>query len=225
MTPGMTAPDITIILCTLNRAAILADTLASFARMRKSARRAASVLLVDNGSTDTTAAVLHDFAAREPGVRLLLEPRRGLSLARNLGLAHVETPLVAFVDDDVDFEDGWLDAVVDSFHQQPEMDALGGRTDPRFPGPRPQWFYDRLFTWYGCSRLGEHSRWMCADAQSPREGLGSLLGALVRAHTGGLMSPRRLWWHSRVPSLPDRAHRAYLHGRLTQSMRERLRPA
>lgn len=320
MTPGMTAPDITIILCTLNRAAILADTLASFARMRKSARQAASVLLVDNGSTDSTAAVLHDFAAREPGVRLLLEPRRGLSLARNLGLAHVETPLVAFVDDDVDFEDGWLDAVVDSFHQQPEMDALGGRTDPRFPGPRPQWFYDRLFTWYGCSRLGEHSRWMCAEelpygvnmafrrevlldsggfatelgrrgtnllsndetelcrrlkakghrfwycaearlhhriaperlsaawvlerhywqgisdvimerrlraagAQSPREGLGSLLGALVRAHTGGLMSPRRLWWHSRVPSLPDRAHRAYLHGRLTQSVRERLRPA
>jgi len=316
--PGMAAPHITLILCTLNRAVSLAETLASLSRMRNSARHASNVLLVDNGSTDKTSAVLHDFAAREPGVRLLREPRRGLSHARNLGLAHADSPFIAFVDDDVDFEAGWLDAVVESFRAQPEMDVLGGRTDPRFPGPRPDWFYDRLITWYGCSRLGEHSRWMrplefpygvnmafrrevllasggfaidlgrrgtnllsndetelcrrlkakshrfwyCAEArlhhriaperlspawvlerhywqgisdvimerrlklagaQSSRERWGSLLKALWLAHTGGSLSPRRLWWHARRQSLPDRAHCAYLRGRLVQALKEAVR--
>lgn len=314
----MATPHITVILCTLNRAAILAETLASLSRMRRSARHASNVLLVDNGSTDATSTVLDDFAAHEPGVRLLREPRCGLSHARNLGLTQAETALVAFVDDGVDFEPDWLDAVVDGFHRQPEMDVLGGRTDPRFPGPRPDWFYDRLITWYGCSRLGEHSRWMraqefpygvnmafrrevlqasggfatdlgrrgtsllsneeaelcrrlkakghrfwyCAEArlhhrivperlspawvlerhywqgisdvimerrlqsvgaQPSREPLGSLLAALLRTHTGGRISPRRLWWHSRQQSLPARAYRAYLRGRFMQTLKEALR--
>ena len=314
----MAAPHITVILCTLNRAVSLAETLASLSRMLARSLHQAEILLVDNGSTDATSTVLRDFAATEPGVRLLREPRCGLSHARNLGLAHAETELIAFVDDDVDFEAGWLDAVVDGLHQQPETDVLGGRTDPRFPGLRPDWFYDRLITWYGCSRLGEHSRWMrpqefpygvnmafrrevllasggfatdlgrrgtnllsndetelcrrlkaegrrfwyCAEArlhhriaperlspawvlerhywqgisdvimerrlraagaQSSREPLGSLLTALLRANTGGRISLRHLWWHSRRQSLPARAHRAYLWGRFVQTLKEALR--
>jgi glycosyltransferase involved in cell wall biosynthesis len=313
----MTAPDITLILCTLNRAAVLAETLASLSRMRKTARHSSEILLVDNGSGDATAAVLRAFAAREPRVRLLLEPRRGLSHARNLGIAHAHTPLVAFVDDDVDFDAGWLDALVESFHHQPEVDAVGGRTDPRFPAARPDWFYDRLISWYSCSMLGEQSRWMraqelpygvnmafrrevlqhsggfatdlgrcgnsllsndetelckrlkaqgrrfwyCAEARlhhrisperlSPawvlerhywqgisdvimeqrlglagvevrREGLGRQIKDLLLAHSGGFLSPRRVWWHARQQSLQERAHCAYLRGRLLQTVRERL---
>lgn len=313
----MVAPDITVILCTLNRAAILAETLASLRLMLASSRHQAEILLVDNGSTDATAQVLHDFAAAEPHARVLLEPRCGLSHARNRGLTQAQAPLIAFVDDDVDFASGWLDAVVESFHHHPEADVLGGRTDPRFPCAEPAWFYDRLVTYYGCSRLGEHSRWMaaheypygvnmafrrqilvdaggfaaelgrhgtkllsndeaelcrrikrqgrrfwyCAEARllhriaedrlNPRwvlrrhywQGISDvimerrlgeaassgspgdtwpLLKALAHAYAGGFLSPRRAWWHARQQSLQQRAHRAYLRGRLVQVLRERV---
>jgi len=70
------------------------------------------------------------------------------------------TPLIAFVNDDVDFDAGWLDSIVDSFHHRAEADVMGGNTIPLFPGQRPLWLQDNLFSWYSCSTLGENSRWM-----------------------------------------------------------------
>lgn len=310
--------EITVVICTLNRAAVLTETLKSLRQLLMTTRHSAEVLLVDNGSTDSTPQILRDFAASTNCVRLALERRRGLSYARNLGLAHAQTSIVAFVDDDVDFAPAWLDAMVESFHHQPKVDAVGGRTDPRFPEARPDWFYDRLIGWYSCSMLGEQSRWMsaqefpygvnmafrrevlqhsrgfatdlgrcgsnllsndetelckrlkaqgrrfwyCAEARlhhrispgrlSPawvlerhywqgisdvimerrlglagvevrREGLGRQLKDLLLAHSGGFLSPRRVWWHARQQSLQERAHCAYLRGRLLQTVRNRFR--
>src|SRR4051794_15402529 len=44
-------------------------------------------------------------------VRYVAEPARGLSRARNAGLRHSTTDIVAFTDDDVDVTPGWLAAL------------------------------------------------------------------------------------------------------------------
>ena len=61
-----------------------------------------TVLVVDDGSTDDTAAVAARYADR--GVRYLHRPRGGAGQARNTGLAATSAPLVAFLDAD----DAWL---------------------------------------------------------------------------------------------------------------------
>lgn len=68
-----------------------------------------------------TGAVLVDDGSPVPvpGAMLRLAHNRGPAAARNAGLAHVTTPLVAFVDDDVELPDGWL------------VPLLGHFTDPR----------------------------------------------------------------------------------------------
>lgn len=59
------------------------------------------IVVVDDGSTDTTAAIAADL---DPRITVRREPHRGLGPSRNVGLALVDTSLVAFLDAD----DLWL---------------------------------------------------------------------------------------------------------------------
>jgi glycosyltransferase involved in cell wall biosynthesis len=61
-----------------------------------------AILVVDDGSTDETAAVAARY--RERGVRYLQQPKGGAGRARNAGLRATSAPLVAFLDAD----DAWL---------------------------------------------------------------------------------------------------------------------
>lgn len=55
------------------------------------------ILVIDNGSADETVAVVQKFG---PPVRLLREPRKGASFARNHGIYEARSDLVAFLDAD-----------------------------------------------------------------------------------------------------------------------------
>jgi len=57
-------------------------------------------VVVDDGSSDDTAALVRDFAARDARIRLVLTPRRGLVPALNEGLAYCQAPLIARMDAD-----------------------------------------------------------------------------------------------------------------------------
>ncbi|MCW2667091.1 MAG: glycosyltransferase [Frankiales bacterium] len=93
------------------------------------------VVVVDNGSTDGTAAMVRQ---QHPGV-VLLEPGRNLgAVGRNLGVAHVDTPYVAFCDDDTWWEPGSLRRAADLLDAHPRLAVLtahilvepGRRDDP-----------------------------------------------------------------------------------------------
>jgi cellulose synthase/poly-beta-1,6-N-acetylglucosamine synthase-like glycosyltransferase len=78
------------------------------------------IMVVDNGSSDGTAAII-----RERPVRYLREPRRGVSNARNRGIAESGGEILAFVDADCVVEPQWLAELVRAF-DDPEVGAAAG---------------------------------------------------------------------------------------------------
>lgn len=93
-------PLVSVVLPTFDRAATLPRALAS---VLEQDHRRIEVLVVDDGSTDDTHAVVARFA--DPRIRLLVTPaREGAPAARNRGIAAATGALVAFQDSD----DRWL---------------------------------------------------------------------------------------------------------------------
>jgi GT2 family glycosyltransferase len=78
---------------------------------------------------------------------------RGASGARNAGAALADTPLLAFLDDDVVAHPGWLAALLAPF-ADPHVVGSGGHTDPEWEGPRPSWFPDEFGWVVGASHAG-----------------------------------------------------------------------
>lgn len=66
------------------------------------------VLVVDNRPAARGAAALVVLAGEDPRTRYIAERRRGVSRARNTGLAEATGALVAFVDDDIEVDRWWL---------------------------------------------------------------------------------------------------------------------
>jgi cellulose synthase/poly-beta-1,6-N-acetylglucosamine synthase-like glycosyltransferase len=78
------------------------------------------ILVVDNGSSDGTASLIQ---ARP--VRYLREPKRGVSNARNRGIAESRGEILAFVDADCLVEPQWLTELVRPF-EDPEVGSVAG---------------------------------------------------------------------------------------------------
>ncbi len=78
------------------------------------------ILVVDNGSTDGTAALVHEYSARHPRVRYLAATEvADQSYAANAGVAATNADAVVFCDGDDVVADGWLAAVGDGLrHHQ-----------------------------------------------------------------------------------------------------------
>jgi glycosyltransferase involved in cell wall biosynthesis len=160
----------TVLICTRDRAGLLAETLESL-RCLTDPGEPYEVIVVDNGSTDDTRAVVGRAAAASPvDLRYVLEPRGGLSAARNRGLGEARGDDIAFTDDDVLVDPQWLAALARAFAARP-VDFLGGRVVPRWGAERPRWLpagRTRGEIW-GAIALFDHG-----DEQRP---LGKPLGA------------------------------------------------
>jgi hypothetical protein len=78
---------------------------------------------------------------------------QGLAGARNTALDTVQSPLVAFLDDDAEAAPDWLARLVDAL-ADPRVVAVGGHTAPVWTQGRPPWFPEE-FNWVvGCSHRG-----------------------------------------------------------------------
>lgn len=69
------------------------------------------VLVVDNGSTDGTGALLADRARRDPRLRTVMEGRPGSNIARNTGILAARADRIVLCDADDVVEDCWLAAL------------------------------------------------------------------------------------------------------------------
>ncbi len=97
------------------------------------------MIVVDNGSTDDTPAVVAEYRDRCPSVRYAFEPTPGPAAARNAGVALAKADIVAFTDDDIRPTTAWLRSLVRTFASKPDIDCCGGRILPVWPGPLPGW--------------------------------------------------------------------------------------
>jgi hypothetical protein len=108
---------VSVIMPTRNRAYLLPRALAS---VRAQVHQTWELIVVDDGSTDETAALLADAARKDPRIRVLHAEGGGASAARNLGLDHASGRYVAYLDDDNVMGPQWLRGVVWAFDRHPE---------------------------------------------------------------------------------------------------------
>jgi GT2 family glycosyltransferase len=120
--PGMRWPRVSVVVCTYNGAATLADCLDGLQNLDYPDYE---VIVVSDGSTDAAAQI-----ASEYDVRLIETENRGLSSARNTGLAAATGEIVAYTDDDTRPDVDWLRYLAHTFTTS-DYAAVGG------PNPLP----------------------------------------------------------------------------------------
>lgn len=114
------APDVTVVVVSRDRRDAVLTTLASLSALPERP----PVVLVDNGSTDGTAAAV---ARAHPDVRVL-QPGRNLgAVGRTLGVEAARTELVAFCDDDSGWAPGALPRAAEHFAAAPRLGLLAAR--------------------------------------------------------------------------------------------------
>ena len=127
--PDTTHEDVaaSVVVCTRNRAAPLGRCLAALAALRAPPAGRLEILVVDNASTDGTAAVVAAFVARQPArFRYLHEARRGKSHALNTGIAQARGGIVLMTDDDCLVTPDWVCNMLEAFLADPGLGAVGG---------------------------------------------------------------------------------------------------
>jgi glycosyltransferase involved in cell wall biosynthesis len=129
--------DISVIICTANRANDLRDTLASLAGVHYGGT--IELIVVDNRSADHTRDVVEDAARCHPfPIRYLYEPEIGKYAALNAGIKMSTGRIIAATDDDARFEPDWLERAVDGLSRY-GCGFVGGRVLPIWGGDKPVW--------------------------------------------------------------------------------------
>ena len=130
--------DVSVIVPTFNRSTSVRALLDDLSA-QQAPDLAWEALIVDNGSSDDTHAVVEAKVRTDRRFRYIHEPRPGASHARNSGIAAASAPILAFIDDDVRPRCDWIAAIAAAFTAHPEVDCIGGRIEPRWPRTPPRW--------------------------------------------------------------------------------------
>jgi glycosyltransferase involved in cell wall biosynthesis len=114
MNSGSEPPWVSVIIPTYNRAWCLREAVES---VRGQEFRGFELIVVDDGSTDETPRLLREFG---DALRVLRQANRGVSAARNAGIAAARAELIAFLDSDDIWLPGKLSRQVEFFSRHPE---------------------------------------------------------------------------------------------------------
>lgn len=122
---GKSLPLVTVAICTRDRSTELAKCLDALNHLDYPSLE---ILVVDNApSNDATEQLVR---ASYPNVRYTREPRPGLNWARNRAIIEANGEVIAYTDDDVIIDPGWVNALASVFAEAPEVMAVTGLVVP-----------------------------------------------------------------------------------------------
>lgn len=109
----MSRPDLSVVVCTHNRAEMLRAALSSLLNLNTGDRFSYEILVVDNASDDATPEIVYelDAAVQEKtatALRRVYEPKKGVVHARNCGIREARGEWIAYFDDDQEADADWL---------------------------------------------------------------------------------------------------------------------
>jgi GT2 family glycosyltransferase len=143
-------PEVAVVICAYTQAR-WPELVRSVDSVRAQQTPARQLILV----IDHDPELLDRARTAFPG--LLVTPNtgpRGLSGARNTGLARARCEIVAFLDDDAVAAPNWLTRLV-RHYEDPAVLAVGGRARPAWAGTRPRWLPPEFDWVVGCSFTGQ----------------------------------------------------------------------
>lgn len=128
---------LTVFIATKNRASVLRKVLETFCQIEAPAG-GWKLVVIDNGSSDETAALLTSCAKRLP-LQAVTELKPGKNSALNAGLQLLEGDLAVFADDDAFPRRDWLVQLRKAADGQPSYSMFGGAIVPRWESAPPSW--------------------------------------------------------------------------------------
>lgn len=238
-------PDLSIVICTRDRADQLRGTLDSLMAMKTA--RSWEAILVDNASSDGTADVIRQVSEAEPRIRYFREERVGLGAARDRGWREARSALISLTDDDCYVAEDYVDSVLSAFRERPDVGVVGGRIllfDPEDARvtiderDHPEEIPSRSFVQAGAIKGANLSFRRAAleavDGFDPGLGAGTpfpcedidAVAAVIWAGYKGRYDPRPLVLHHHRRRLPDlpRVRADYDRGRGAYYAKFLLRP-
>lgn len=114
-------PVTSIVICTYNGAKCIGQCLSQLTKQSSTADGFETIIVID-GSTDATAAIVQQYAAQV----IQFSRNRGRAASRNAGLAAADGDIVIFLDDDCVVEPGWLSELTKPFADD-RVIGVGGK--------------------------------------------------------------------------------------------------
>jgi len=147
---------ITLVVCTYNRLDILKVTMPSYLSLRVPDDVTLDVVIIDNNSQDGTRGFVEDFIRKKKNtinIKYILEPKQGVSFARNTGYKNASGDYIGYLDDECVLPEQWLEVAVENIlAEQPAF--LGGPYFGKFlPKTTSSWCKES----FGDSYMVEHN--------------------------------------------------------------------
>ncbi|CAN5353941.1 hypothetical protein BH23GEM4_BH23GEM4_23240 [soil metagenome] len=174
-------PSASVAVCTRDRPRQLRRCLVALDKLRYGELE---VLVVDNAPEEDTAQRI--VRSEFPHFRYVREPRPGLDWARNRALLEARGEIIAYTDDDVVVDPGWVTALAAVFLESQAVAAVTGLVAPLELETRAQ----LLFESYGGFGRGFEREWTRVDAAAG-ERVARRYGATGHFGTGANMAFRR----------------------------------
>lgn len=131
---------LSVLICSHNGAARIEQTLDHLARQVFEESISWEIVLVDNASTDgLEQKAVSSWSSNVP-LRVIREPRLGVTYARITGMNHCRYAYIGFIDDDNWASPDWVERAFHAIDSKPDAGAVGGANMAVFETEPPVWF-------------------------------------------------------------------------------------
>ncbi|WP_051319896.1 MULTISPECIES: glycosyltransferase [Planktothrix] len=156
---------ISAVICTYNRYDLLEKAIHSLKQQTLNSDLY-RILVIDNSPDLEYAEQVKQHYDSQPFLEYVIEPKPGLSNARNVAAHLCNTEFIAYMDDDAIADPNWLEHILVAFQLfGQEAAVVGGSVEPLWPEERPSWLDDSLLgyvsvvDWGGETRIAKPREW------------------------------------------------------------------